>query len=258
MLLDHDTKGRTWQVNPLAADPPPCSLLKGTRWSSQLPAAALLGQGRLKPQSEVKPLGAGFQQFPLSQPLGPPYAPPNCKAYFEEGERPLQSPEPGNSAREGGQAIGISCLRRTSQQLGWTPGSQFVRLSLIFFLSLVSSSLELFPLHQQFMETVVLGEERRGEDAVLVPSRAWGGLHGHMPTPSPQIRSPCQTASRGVLSRPLGTNDLIPPLPETTIGSFPPIQNLPFFIPSAKVWEFCAFQPSSFSLQGSLQERGSR
>lgn len=61
MLLDHDTKGRTWQVNPLAADPPPCSLLKGTRWSSQLPAAALLGQGRLKPQSEVKPLGAGFQ-----------------------------------------------------------------------------------------------------------------------------------------------------------------------------------------------------
>lgn len=48
------------------------------------------------------------------------------------------------------------------------------------------------------------------------------------------------------------------PLPETTMGSFPPIQNLPFFIPSAKVWDFCAFQPSSSSLQGSLQERGSR
>lgn len=154
--LDYAMEGRAWQVNPLAADPPTCSLLRGSLWSPQLPAAALLGQGRLKPHPEVKPFGAEIPAVPTFQPLGRPLIPQPARPVFNV-------PEPGDSAREGGQAIGTSCLRRTSQQHGWTPGSQFVRLSLILFLSLVSSSLELFALHQQFMEMVVFGKERRGE-----------------------------------------------------------------------------------------------
>lgn len=64
MPLDYDMEGRAWQVNPSAADPPSCSLLKGTLQSPQLPAAALLGQEWLKPQSQVKPLGAEIPAVP--------------------------------------------------------------------------------------------------------------------------------------------------------------------------------------------------
>lgn len=93
MPLDYDMEGRAWQVNPSAADPPSCSLLKGTLQSPQLPAAALLGQERLKPHSEVKPLGAEIPAVPV------PAFPAPDQAPIPQTARPVLKrvivPEPG-------------------------------------------------------------------------------------------------------------------------------------------------------------------
>ena len=62
-----------------------------------------------------------------------------------------------------------------------------------------------------------------------------------------------------VLSRSLGTADLIPPPAETTIGPFPSNHNLPFFILSAKARVSVIFSLALPAYGGrSLQERGSR
>ena len=76
--------------------------------------------------------------------------------------------------------------------------------------------------------------------------------HGQPSDPQPLSDSPCDPFQA------LGTTELIPPLAETAVGSFPPNQNQPFFIPSTKPWDFFAFQPSSSSLWSSLQEGGGR
>lgn len=154
-----------------------------------------------------------FQQVPLSQPLGSAPTPPNCEARCAAGECPLHTPSQGTLR---GQAVGASCLGRTGQQHGRTPGLQFVLLSWILFLSLVSFSLWLFALHQQFGEPVVSGEERGGKgtpDAVLVPSRALGPpsrppqacVASTDTCPWPTLRpSACVRQPHVILSRPLG------------------------------------------------------
>lgn len=81
------------------------------------------------------------------------------------------------------------------------------------------------------------------------PAMPGVGLDG----PNPQTRSPCHTAPRGVLFRPLGTRTNACQKPR---GLLPSKSELPFFIPSAEAWGFFAFQPGSSSLWRSLQQGG--
>lgn len=135
-------------------------LLKDTPWSPQRPAAATPGQGRWQPHSEVKPFDPEIPAVSLSQPLGTPLTSPT-RPCLEAGERSWHSPELG------GALLG----RRTGHRhfLPWddkpttrrdTPLSA-CSLSLILFLPLASFSVELFAVHQQFMETGVWGGKRR-------------------------------------------------------------------------------------------------
>lgn len=117
------------------------SCCEDTQWSPQLRAAAPQGQGRLAPYSEAKPLGTEMPAVQGPSPWEHPSPLPHCQTCLEARGCSWHNPEPGSPAGEAGQAVGTSCPGRTSQQHGWTPHSQFVRLSLILFLPLVSFSL---------------------------------------------------------------------------------------------------------------------
>lgn len=173
------------------------------------PTAALLGQGRLKPHSDIRSLGMSIQQVSFSQPLGSASHPSQTvKACSRASECPLYILHQGALL---GQGAVTSCLRRTCWQRGWMPGLWVVPLSWILFLSLVSFSLWLFALPQRLGEPAVSGEERGGKGTLRCcagpsqwVSRCLSGLHGRMSTANPQTLSPCRTALRDVPSRPLG------------------------------------------------------
>lgn len=142
-------------------------LLEDTPWSPQRPAAATPGQGRWQPHSEVK-------QFPFPSPWEPPSPLPQGHVW-----KPVSAPgialSRGSSAGDGGQATGTSCPG--THFLPWddkptprldTPLSACL-LSLILFLPLASFSMELFVVHQQFMETVASGEEKGGSSQMPCP-----------------------------------------------------------------------------------------
>lgn len=114
MPLDYNMEGRARQVNPSAADPPSCSLLKGTLQSPQLPAAALLGQRRLKPHSEVKPLGAEI-------PAVPAFPAPD-QAPVPQTARPILKrvivPEPGTLLGKEDRPLALPALGQANSMAG--------------------------------------------------------------------------------------------------------------------------------------------
>lgn len=115
-------------------------LLEDTLWSPQRPAAATPGQEVSNPTLRSSHLALRFQQFRFPSPWDHPSPLPHCRTRLEASECSWHSPEWGSSAGDGRQAMGTSCPGTTSQPRGWTPHSQFVRLSLILFLPLVSFS----------------------------------------------------------------------------------------------------------------------